>query len=174
MSYTPLIVKADFVAIGVVPAGLQDVRLDPLIRRAQETDLYPLLGAAFYTDLVNAPTDPDYVLLLSGDSYINSGETIDFPGLKMALLYWTWALLLPENQNTLTSHGFNQKTNQHSVKVEGPDLAIAINKAKSAAVSYFKKVEDYLNAKPDTFTLWKCTNKRKTGAVRINSISKYD
>lgn len=175
MAYVALISKSDFSDIGVVPDGLKDNRIDPMIRKAQELDLLPFLGAALYTDIQADPTDADYVKLINGDTYQDGdGNDIYFPGLKMAIMYWTWARLLPGNQNTLTSHSFVQKTNPYSTPVEGENMSIEVNSAKSAAVQYWKQVEDYLNAKESVFTLWKCTVQRKTGAVRINSISKND
>ena len=79
MAYVALITKADFAAISVLPAGLDDERLDPQIRKAQEVDLAALLGRAFYANIMANVAGAEYVKLLDGTTYADTdGNPLDF------------------------------------------------------------------------------------------------
>lgn len=171
MAYSALITKADFAAIGQVPSGLQDERINPFIRLTQEVELRRVLGSAFYTDVMANAAQPAYVKLISGETFTNAaGESIDFPGLKMALLCWTWAMFVCEQQKTVTSHGMNMKTGPYSEPIDYKGLAETQKRYQGLALEYWKEAEAYLNEKTSTFSKWKSTQVRKTGSIRINSI----
>src|ERR1043166_4766815 len=83
--------------IGEIPKG----RIDPLIIRAQELDLKPVLNESLYYDFMtkyNSSGDPMYSYyqnLLNGTTYTYSGQTIQFPGIKPMLCAYMMARFLP-------------------------------------------------------------------------------
>lgn len=171
MSYVALIVKADFSAIGVLPAGLDPARLDPIIRKSQEVDLQPLLGRAFYSNIMANVAGAEYIKLISGTTYADAnGDPIDFPGLKMVLLNYTWARFLPLHKQTITSQGLVEKTNPYSVPVEQKALSASQAEYRGDALKYWSDVVDYLNANDDVFTLWKNTADAPSGSLRFNAL----
>jgi hypothetical protein len=175
MAYSALADKADFSSIGILPDGLPEQRIDIFIRKAQELDLRPRVGAAFYTKIMTEyqATTAEYVELVEGGTYVDAnGDTIDYQGLQKALMAWAYARFIGDQQANVTSHGLVRKLSPHSEPLPAADIAHMQQRFESEALNYWKQTEDYLNENAADFPLWTCTNKRATGAIRLNAIGK--
>ena len=112
---------------------------------------------------------------MDGEEYTNSkGETIQFPGLRMALKYYAYAIYLPLQQTTVTSHSAVIKTNPFSVPQEQKELLRQADESEKGAYEYWKEAEAYLNANKDLFTLWECTNVTPSSGFRISVVGGFD
>ncbi len=160
--------------IGELPQG----RIDPFIISAQELDLKPVINESLYYDFTtkyNTSTDPmytDYQNLLNGTTYIYSGQTIQYPGLKQMLAYYTLARFIPLNQVNITRYGIVQKKNEQSEPISTTQLTYIVNNLRAQAMSYQNQLEQFLLQNQTTYPLYgsfpSAVNQR-TGVKIINS-----
>jgi len=172
MAYTYLITRSDFDDETFELGNISDSRLNVAIQEAQDSDLKQMLGYAMYYDMLKNHSATKYTDLLNGKEYTDvNGYTVEFRGLKYALLYWTYARILNANQITLTSHGVVQKRSDYSDQVDLKAISNAVNDKRSFALVYWQEVERYINSNLTTYTLWNVTRKefQKT-QIRINVI----
>src|SRR4051812_42346311 len=174
MSIHKLITRADFTSDTIeIHTSVKDQTLFRAIIETQEKELQEKLGASLYNDLLINYADAKYVTLLAGETYTDAaGVTIQFHGLKMALIYWAYARLINKSQKNLTSHSYVYKQNQYSDRVDAKDLARDVDENKSFALVYWNAAEKYLNEKYTIYTKWNVSTRDKvsSGSVRINAI----
>lgn len=171
-----LITVADFAPYRALNLNQVQARvLDPFIAEAQEFDLKPLLGSAFYKDIVDNIGDTKYQELLKGKTYTNDrDETVEFQGLTAALVYYTYARYVENKPIVDTKHGVVRKKTNFSEPVDDKTLARKVGQARSGGVSYWRDVEDFLNinANRTVYPLWKgCDTDHPTGSIRISNAS---
>lgn len=182
MAAIKLITTADFTVDTVkLPDSLLNAansyKVDRAILEAQQMYLKPLLGYALYNDMlhksVGGSTVPDYVKLLTGETYTDPlGYSVDYLGIKIALVYWTIARITLRNQSTITSHSVVTKTSQYSEPISLKQIAFEVDANVSMAGSYWQDAKKYLNDNYTKFPNWGTTKKiESSGPVRISSIS---
>lgn len=177
---TPLLInKDDFTEDVIIPGTIQTERIEKAIRAAQNHDLRPLIGDAFYTDLINNfdQNDSDithpYVLLMDGTTYENNNsDQVFFPGLKMALKFWAAARFVEGQLFTITTHSIVQKLQDDSQPVSAKIISQMAENYRSQAVGFWEQAKCYLNAdvNEDVFEFWKKEKSTPRAGYRINAI----
>jgi hypothetical protein len=142
-----------------LPLTLTDERLHPCIIEAQEVYLEPLLGSPLYYKLAKigeVGVSGYYLQLLSGCEYTDpQGFVVSFPGLSLALVYWTLVRLAKRNILTFTSNNIVKKTSAHSVPLSAEEIATQIADFHSMASKYWTKALKFLNENATRFPEWK-------------------
>lgn len=169
-----LINITDFIENKFVTQNLDSSDIDPVITEAQMGDLKPVLGDAFFHDMMENLTASKYVTLLNGTVYTPTGATapIRFNGLKMVLKYYVYARLIVLDGVKSTSAGFLQKTLENSERISGTQRTQMIAQSKSMAKVYEDELVKYLNNNRTTYTLWGCgtTRKNKGWGFRMRAV----
>ncbi len=160
--------------IGDLPQG----RIDPFIISAQELDLKPVLNESLYYDFITKYTttgDPMYSAyqnLLNGTTYTYSGQTIQYPGIKQMLVFYTLSRFIPLNQINITRYGIVQKKNEQSEPISTTQLTYVVNNLRAQAMSYQNQLEQFLLQNQTIYPLYgsfpSAVNQR-TGVKIINS-----
>lgn len=173
---TYLITLSDIQTLKPISANVNETKaLKPFILEAQEFDLRPFLGDAFYLALIDdfnaSPSLSTYSDLFNGVTYTYGSDTYQHDGLKAMLIYYAYARYLNNSQSTVTPNGVVSKLNDNSEKISDRALSRLVNQATSGAKVYENRVYDYLTRKSSTYPLWECykSNKR-TGGFRLGSI----
>ena len=162
-----IITKSDFAGIIDISSNIRDARFDTYVAEAERLDLRPLMGNAFYYDFVTNITDAKYVTLKNGTNYTNTNnEVVDFKGIKHVIVYFTRFRQLNNDDIFSTPSGPVVKQLEHSEHISERTKARLIAQAKSAAISYWREVEIYLNENSSTYPLFKCAGKKR-GSVKI-------
>ena len=124
-----------------------------MIIDAQRLDIRPAIGQAFYYELVNellntSPVQAKYTNLFQGTTYQrdSDGLTIDYFGLKPALVNYSFARILENLNMFYTRAGTKYKDTDTSTRVSNSELSSWVNTARSQAIAYMNGVNDYLCA----------------------------
>jgi hypothetical protein len=174
MSY--LITLADIQALKPISVNINETKaLKPFILEAQEFDLKPFLGDAFYialmTDFDASPSLSTYSDLFNGSTYTYNGETYQHEGIKNMLIYYAYARYINNAQTNVTPYGVVNKLTQDSEKVSEKTLARLVGQAVSGAKVYEQRVKEFLIRNLTSYPLYKCvTNNNRTGGLRISAI----
>jgi hypothetical protein len=134
--------------------------IDQMIIDAQRLDIRPAIGSAFYYELVTqlnaSPITSSYSDLFNGTTYARSsdGLTVDYFGLKPALVNYSFARILENLNMFFTRSGTKYKDTDTSTRVDNSQLVSWVNTARSQAISYMNGVNDYLCDNQSTFTIW--------------------
>ena len=123
-----------------------DKTMKPFILQAQIADLLPLLGSAFYYDLISNNTSVAYQDLLNGKNYTttNSEFPIAFLGLKPYLCYSAFARYASRANIKSTATGFKIKTNEFSENADWKQIQTLIDQSISLAKIYESGIAQYL------------------------------
>lgn len=172
MSQVKLITKADFTEDTVyLPDSIDNERLSTCIDEAQNIDLKSEMGAAFFSALIANRAEEAYALLLDGETYVNSrDESIIFPGLKMALIYWTMSHFELVQQDTYTSHSVVRKLDSRSEPISDKSIARKSAHYRAVAASYWSDAVQYIKNYPDRFPLYKRGESPRNSSIKINAI----
>lgn len=74
--------------------NISDQKINSYIRRSQQSDLKPALGAPLYFDVVSNPEAPDNVTLIDGTEYTYQGNVIFFEGIRPFLCAMTYSRIM--------------------------------------------------------------------------------
>ncbi len=173
MSNQSLINLTDFTENKHLTQNLDSRDIDPIILEAQEFDVKPVMGSAFYYDMMNNVTDSKYVELLDGKVYTPNGldSPIQFSGLKMVLKYYVYARLLVVDGVKSTNSGFVQKQLENSERISGAQRTQMIAQTRSGAKAYEQELIDFLNNYSDIYPLYDCgVRKNKGYGFRMKAI----
>lgn len=152
-----LITKTDFGAFRDVSLNIDDKRVDPYIAEAQEFDIKPVLGPAFYLDFINNfPDGGKYDDLFNGKDYTDKSLQllVSFKGVKAALVYYSYARLLLNQDMHVTASGLVEKDNQYAKNVEGARVQRQVTAARLAAGAHEKDYISFLNNDPALYPIW--------------------
>ena len=172
-----IITKTDIIEANThVSVNIKQAVFDTAINDAQILDVRPILGAAFYLDVVTniygaSPIPPLYADLLNGTTYVNNcGDTVKFYGLKPMIVFFAYARLISNNNNFFTNGGNKLKLTNQSEVVSTKDLQSWINTATSKAIAYQEDVISFLCEKNTDYPLYKSgkTEPRK-GSILMRS-----
>jgi hypothetical protein len=95
-------------------------KFDDLLKTTLIKDIKPLLGFDFYQDMIQNESTVANARLLAGDTYIYSGITYTFEGLKTIIAYFLYANYVMSNlADTFT--GFVTKSNEDSQPASSGD-----------------------------------------------------
>jgi len=135
----------------------------------QQPDTSPLIWSVFMT----VSNFTKWNNLLNGCTYTDpSNYSINFQGIKMALIYWTLSRLVMRNQATITSHSVTTKTSEHSEPVSSKVLALEADSYANIAGSYWQDAKKYLDDNASAFPKWNATPRNNSmGAVRFRSVA---
>lgn len=171
----------DFEAYRNISENLGDERIDPFIAEAQEFDIKPALGSALYYAFVEglaaSPQTQIYLDLLDGKTYLDTGlnANISFKGVKAALVYYSYARLLMNNDLHTTAFGIVQKKNDYSESLDEKRIMRAVTQAQNSAKAYQNDFISFLDNEYLTYPLWSkkiesTTNKSSINISRITNL----
>lgn len=180
-----LITKADIQLYEDVPANVDVNRLHQYIYKAQELDLKPFLGTAFYYDflqqfstdgsLKDSATQP-YRQFLNGCTYTDTaGHSIQYDGLTKMLVYFTMARFAESDAIRFTPTGPMFKQQDNGQPVRQADLAKVVQQYRSIANAYTNDVAAYLINHRSDFPLWQYSYKNasaRQSGPRIRGIDR--
>lgn len=174
MITTPLITLANIQAVKSISLNVNESKqLTPYILEAQNFDLRELLGDAFYLDLVSdftaSPSLVDYSTLFNGGTYTYGDNTYHLDGIKLFLIYCTYARYLANSNVISTATGLVHKTNQYSEKVEEKTISRLVSQARSGATFVENNLKDYLRRFSSNYPLYKQEKEKSTG-LKIRNI----
>jgi hypothetical protein len=139
-------------------AELDQDRIDPFIKEAQDLDLRPILGDGLYYDFMTKyfvtgdAMYSAYQNLLKGVAYTYNGQTVYFDGLKPLLANFTLARFVQNNQVNVVRYGIVSKVNQQSQPVDGQVIRQVVNELRSNAMTYKNQVDTFLLNNQTTYT----------------------
>jgi len=140
------------------------------IKEAENFDLKPLMGEAFFYHFKTAVTTEN-TLLFNGGTYTDSqGNTVQFSGIKAVLSYFAYARSVAQNSIQDTPFGQKQLQAEWAIPPSQKAIDYKINQIKSGAISYWHEVENFLNVKHMDYPLWK--NKCETKKITAQKIRK--
>ncbi len=173
---TPLLLTwpDDFEEDKLIPRITDTERVVRCIRDAQEFDLRTVMGDRFYTDMIlnfdlneSDSTEP-YVALMGGVDYTDAdGYTIHFPGLRMALKFWTYARYISDQHFNVTSHSIVTKLQENSQPVSTKAISEKVEQARSGAMHYWSLTLKYLKKHATSFPLWTGAKTEPRGSFKI-------
>lgn len=166
-----LISLNDFDAFKHISANIdEDVDLNPWILEAQLFDLKPFLGDAFYYDLVRNPTEQKYVDLLDGIAYNYGDSSIEWQGLKVLLVYYTYARYINNKNFHDTPMGMVEKTNDFSTNAGEKTIARLVSQARAGAAVFEEDLRRFLSVYSTTYTKWRPIAQNGGKPVKITAI----
>lgn len=172
---TQLIQIADIQAAKPLSGNVNSPKkVDTFVLEAQDFDIRPILGDEFFADLLNDfPAFNKYDDLWNGSEYTCGDDTFTNPGLKLVLIYYSWARITSDANITSTSFGLVSKLNEDSTPISEKQLARIVSQGRSGAMAYQNRVVDFLVRTSDDFPLFKCVkNSGKSSGIRISPIRK--
>lgn len=151
--------------------------LEPYILQAQRMDLQPVLGAAFYLDVVTktlypvgSPTTNEYDELVNGVIYKDGNNNdIQYYGLKPLIVYYAYARMINNNDFKVTKSGNKFKTNDFSTSAKS-NVQNQMNGANSAGLYYQNNLIEFLCKNSTDFPLWR-QNVRQTKKTSVSIVS---
>lgn len=187
MSQIYLISQSTFSDFEDISANVKPERLQVFIKKAQDLDLKPFMGAAFYYDFIKNFNDDGtikdeapqpYKDLFNGCEYQDRhGHTILYEGLKAALVYFTFARFIEADAYRYTSTGPVIKQNDFSEGISEKGITKLVQQQRSTANAHVNEIEKFLNDKKADFPLWNYNAKNKTArqpGPRIRSVDRND
>ncbi len=153
-------------------------QLDPYILEAQQFDLRPLMGDAFYWEFIKglnvAIPASKWLDLRDGREYTNDcDDDVRFAGIEAVLVYFTYARYIRKKNITDTPFGFKVNNQQNSLNVDAKTVAGEVTDARSGALSYWYQVRDFLNTQEfnTIYDKWDCGDvKPSTGGLKITKV----
>lgn len=175
MAQTLLINREDFRPFRDIADNIDAARrLDTYIQEAQQHDIRPVLNACgkdFFYYITQNQQNTAINKLLEGGTYTDSdGDTIDFKGLKPAIVYYAYARFLSNQQVNVTRHGITAKTSQYSEPISGNTITRLIEEARSNAYAYMQEVEKFLCENETDYPLWNSGGRPPRKGITITSI----
>jgi hypothetical protein len=162
-----LIERADFDLYRPLAPTLDfATQFEPIILRVQRGWLRDVLGPALYRDLHTNPDGTANAALLGGDSFTLNGQTVDYFGLKGAIVCYTYAQYIKQNDMRVTRAGNKRKRTAESENAANENINAEYQKAMGEAVMYLSNALQYLLANASTYPLW-VGAKLPRGGVRV-------
>jgi hypothetical protein len=151
----------------------QAKHLEPYIQEAEEFDLRPFLGDELYTLVVAdhdaSPSLATYGDLFNGSTYTYGGRTYKHEGLKAVLAYFTYARYLANANNHSTRAGITVKKSEFSEPASEKTIMRLVDQARSGALTYQSRVEDFIRRHAATYPEWR-GNAKRTSKIRISGV----
>jgi hypothetical protein len=163
-----LVSRTDFVAYRPLPATLDFEReIEPCIIRAQRGWVRDALGAGLYRSVWTTQTGAN-ATLINGGSYEFNGQTVDYFGLKPAIVMYAYALYIGQSDMKLTRAGNRQKRSSTSDVSPADKVSNEESKAMGEAQGYMADAICFLHANASDYPLWQGGRRKEVrGAIRI-------
>jgi len=144
--------KEDVEKIMPVPDGYLKEDFEKIyIREAQELDLKPLLGEAFYLDLLKNKL-----------KFINNNETTElYKKIIVVLSYFAYARFLYKSNVVASSHGIVIKKTDYSEPLSLEERKNFYYRYRKDAYTYFDELKAFLNKNAEEFPNWNLSDKKK-------------
>lgn len=172
MEQVYIINKATFAGYEDVSVNIEAPRLNVFIKKAQDLDLKPFLGGAFYYDLIKSlvfdsngvlvtdqelpeHTPQKYVDLILGTEYTVNDTAYYFDGLIPALIYWSFARFIEADAVRYTATGPVIKHHESADVLKPSDTAKLVAQQRSVANANANWMADFLNANKSVYPLWR-------------------
>ncbi|MFD2961621.1 MULTISPECIES: DUF6712 family protein [Olivibacter] len=187
-----LITLSDFTGLVDVSSNINaERRVNTHIKNAQKFDLGLMLGEALLYEFIKyiksyndeiasnpahtaTPTEQKYLDLLNGKIYKLNGNDVAFEGVKPALVYYSHARILVNQNIHTTATNIAKKLNQYSETAEEKEIIRLKTDAESVAWGYMNDVKTFLNANKSLYPLWlkscHCESKIKRSGARITAV----
>lgn len=174
---TLLINRSDLVPYAQVAIhAREESMLQPYILAAQNVDVKPVIGAAFWLDILTNPNSPENELLLTGGTYQNgSGAMVTFQGLKAALACFTYARYVLAKNAVDTPFGMVSKNSEFSTPVTPEQLVSIASEKRNEANVYLRECTLFLNVNTASYPFWDTECKTATPKFihRLTPVSKW-
>jgi hypothetical protein len=171
---TLLITRTDILEYYHIGKNIPDSRLNPLILRAQQSDLKDFIGAAMYHELFESPSDPNIVALLDGVEFENSNnDTVFFGGLKQLLSVYSYRRLVQKDSVFVTRGGVKSKITEESEQETDGQINQEARNARGDAGRLEGEAWEYLDENRDKYPLWDQAPRKNQGlkaAFRITRL----
>lgn len=141
--YCPIAHKVDF------------ERFVSSILKAQRGEIRSFLGRGLYRDLHVNQSDANYVSLLDGGTFTWQGQTVDFFGLKPAIVFYAYAHFMNDNDLRVTRTGNKILQSDVSEQATPEMMEAEYQKALNDASKYLIETAMYLDSNASTYPLWK-------------------
>jgi len=165
--------------------NIKDERILICVKKAQDLDLKPFFGHAFYYDFIKQfnedgtikdDADQKYKDLFEGAEYTDrQGNFIMYEGLQPTLVYFTWARFIENDAVQYTSTGPVTKLHDNAEAVKVNDIVKLVQQQRSVANAHANEVEKFLWDHRDQFPLWRHDERNKSArqsGPRIRGIDK--
>ena len=165
--------------------NIKSDRIKVFVKKAQELDLKPFLGHAFYYDFIqyfNADgtlmdnTPQPYKDLLNGSEYLDRyGHVVLYEGLLPMLVYFTFARFVEADAIHYTATGPVIKHHDNAEALSAKDITKLVQQHRSVANAHANDVEKFLRDNRADFPLWNYDPKNKSSrqaGPRIRAIDK--
>lgn len=159
-------------------------KLDMYIIEAQQFDLFDLMGHDFFynfiDEMVNSPLGQEWDELFNGVDYNepHSNRLIKYEGIKPALIYFSYARVIGNANQTVTAHGFVTKKDEWSDPVTEKTIGRLMTQANSAAIAFWNRAVKFLHDQrtlnPTWYETWHthCASHSKRTSTQISAIGK--
>lgn len=184
-----LITKADFGPYQEMAANIPAQRLQIFIGEAQNFDLKPFLGLAFYQALLRAcsndPTTGALIIDVSNQPYIDlvqgvtytdqTGTQIDHNGIKQMLVYYAVSRMFQYGNFAYTATGLVKKKHDDSDPLTGKEVSTMVEENRSKAKSLENEVKKFLITKREKYPLYFVSDegdRRRGSGSRISGVDR--
>ena len=154
-----LLALTDFQNIKELSVNINDARILPYVREAQRIDIVKFLGRALYYDWMNDQTAGTWVAtnyqeLFDGDTYSDGSNTVFCHGLKLTLLYYSYARFLKDQDLNVTSYGNKILSDGDlSEREQMAQIRTHERKAIGKAIYYQEECRAFISANSGDFPL---------------------
>jgi hypothetical protein len=159
----------------IPPAVIEDERLNTALLNTQRGQIRDLLGRSLYLDMVNNLSDSRYLKLIGGETYTFNGNSIQFFGLRPALLWYAYALYLQDIAVTPTRTGLKVRTGVDGGEAVDKDSLIEEkSRAFAQGDMYAAEVREYLERNAATYPLYakrEVSTSRNPQSMKISVIT---
>jgi len=121
-------------------------QFEQLQNEVQAVDLQKLLGFDFYQDIIQNPTSTANAALLDGGTYVVSGVTYSYVGLKYTLAYYLYARYVKVSSHKDTYGGIVKKNFEESRELNEGANANYRKDFRIIAGKYWEENEQFLIA----------------------------
>ena len=165
-----LVTEADFRLYAPLPSHIDFERFTVSILKAQRGEIRSFLGRGLYRDLHVNQTDANYISLLTGGTYSYQGATVDFFGIKPAIVLYAYAHFINDNDLRVTRTGNKVLQSDVSENATPAMMEAEYQKALNDASQYLRETADYLTDKASTYPLWQGRQNRATMGTVVSSV----
>lgn len=186
-NYIYLINLSTFSVYEDLSINVKPERILVFVKKAQELDLKPFMGHAFYYDFIKwidtngtfkAGTPQSYINLFLGSTYTDpSGNTNMYEGMVPALVYWTFARFIEADAIRYTASGPAKKKLDDSDPLTVGELSKIVQQQRSVANAHANEIERFIWDNKSAFPLWYYNPKNKSSrqaGPRIRSVDRTD
>lgn len=170
-----LVTYSNFRAEFAMSENIEDARLKAAIEEAQNFDIRPVVGDAFFYDVDKkynlSPADANIVLLVEGGEYLDcDGNALYFNGLAKSLKYYALARYRKKQPINDTAFGVVIKTDNYSTSADSKTLNASIEDARASGLGYLNDVLKFIRANKDNYPLCKINADNKRRSMRITAV----